>query len=261
MKRKKPLHKKNFSKSSETARETTSSTSIFLVVLAIVYIVLVLAVDTLAVHGVRWPFDWSSFQWRIVSPWHWFGFIPPDWVRSPLLSRLDVFKLLFWFVIPLLVSLRTMDWRWISPRGWKRNDWLLLGVMLILGGIAVGSIPFIPALKSAYPGLSGTNASSNHVYFIAYLLWIASWLPGWEFMHRYFLLRPVMQRFPRFIWLIVPLSETIYHLQKSWLEAVGMMVFSLLLTWWTMKRRNMLLPFVAHLYIEILLAFALVYLF
>ena len=59
---------------------------------------------------------------------------------------------------------------------------------------------------------------------------------------------------------MVPLCETIYHLQKPLLEAGGMAVFSLLLTWWTMKRRNMLLPFVAHLYIEILLAIALVYL-
>ena len=79
-------------------------------------------------------------------------------------------------------------------------------------------------------------------------------------MHRYFLLRPVMHRFPRYGWLIVPLCETIYHLQKPLLEAGGMAVFSLLLTWWTMKRRNMLLPFIAHLYIEILLAIALFYL-
>ena len=232
-----------------------------LVVAVALYVFIVLSVDVLAVYGVGGIINWRMFQWSPASLWTGFRAAPPHWAYSVPYSNIDLFKFTFWFVIPVLICLRRMEWHWFSLRTWKRNDWLLLCVMLVLGGIAVGIIPFIPSLQSTYPGLSGTNASRNHVYFITYLLWTASWLPGWEFMHRYFLLRPVMLRFPRFVWLIVPLSETIYHLQKSWLEALGMMVFSLLLTWWTMKRRNMLLPFVVHLYIEILLAFALVYLF
>ena len=230
-----------------------------LVVAIALYVFIVLAVDVLALYGERGFINWRMFQWSPESLWNVVGISKPRWAYSLPYRQIDLFKFTFWFIIPVAICARHMEWRWFSLRTWKRNDWLLLGIMLVLGGLAVGSIPFIPSLQSTYPGLSGTNASRNHVYFIAYLLWTASWLPGWEFMHRYFLLRTVMQRFPRFGWLIVPLSETIYHLQKPLLEAGGMAAFSLLLTWWTMKRRNMLLPFVAHLYIEILLAIALVY--
>ena len=230
-----------------------------LVVAIALYVFIVLAVDVLALYGDG-LINWRVFQWSPAAPWLALRITPPEWARTLPIRQIDLFKFTFWFLIPVVICARHMEWRWFSLRNWKRNDWLLLVIMLVLGGVAVGSIPFIPSLKSTYPGLSGTNTSRNHVYFIAYLLWTASWLPGWEFMHRYFLLRTVMQRFPRFGWLIVPLCETIYHLQKPLLEAGGMAVFSLLLTWWTMKRRNMLLPFVAHLYIEILLAIALVYL-
>lgn len=242
----------------ETA--TTSPPSTRLVVAVAFYVFIVLAVDALASYGFNVPINWRMFQWSPASPWLVFGTTPPEWARTLPIRQIDLFKFIFWFFIPVLICLRRVEWHWFSLRTWKRNDWLLLGIMLVLGAIAVGIIPFIPSLQSTYPGLRGTSAYGKHVYFIGYLLWTASWLPGWEFMHRYFLLRPVMHRFPRYGWLIVPLCETVYHLQKPLLEAGGMAVFSLLLTWWTMKRRNMLLPFVAHLYIEILLAFALVYL-
>ena len=231
-----------------------------LVIAVVLYVFIVLAVDVLALYGDKGFINWRIFQWSPASIWHVAGLSAPRWANSLPYRQIDLFKFTFWFLIPVAICVRRMEWNWFSLRSWKRADWLLLGIMLLLGGIAVGSIPLISSLHTTYPGLGGTSASRNHVYFIAYLLWTASWLPGWEFMHRYFLLRTVMQRFPRFGWLIVPLCETIYHLQKPLLEAGGMAVFSLLLTWWTMKRRNMLLPFVAHLYIEILLAIALVYL-
>ncbi len=231
-----------------------------LVVAVALYVFIVLTVDVLALYGGRGFINWGMFHWSPASLWTGLRLTPPRWAYSLPYRQIDLFKFTFWFLIPAVICIRRMEWNWFSLRNWKRTDWLLLGVMLILGGIAVASIAFIPSLQSTYSGLSGTNASRNHVYFIAYLLWTASWLPGWEFMHRYFLLRPVMHRFPIYGWLIVPLCETIYHLQKPLLEAAGMAVFSLLLTWWTMKRRNMLIPFVAHLYIEVLLAIALVYL-
>lgn len=239
---------------------TSPPPSTRLVVAVAVYVFIVLTVDVLALYGDKGLINWGIFQWSPASLWTGLRVTPPHWAYSLPYRQIDLFKFTFWFLIPVVICIRRMEWSWFSLLNWKRTDWLLLGIMLVLGGIAVGSIPFIPSLKTTYAGLGDTNASRNHVYFIAYLLWTASWLPGWEFMHRYFLLRTVMQRFPRFGWLIVPLCETIYHLQKPWLEAGGMAAFSLLLTWWTMKRRTMLLPFVAHLYIEILLAIALVYL-
>ncbi|MCL4694164.1 MAG: CPBP family intramembrane metalloprotease, partial [Candidatus Hydrogenedentes bacterium] len=90
------------------------------------------------------------------------------------------------------------------------------------------------------------------------MLWTFSWLIGWEFLHRYFLLRPFAARWPRFGWLIVPFSEGVYHLQKAPIEAAGMVVFSLVLTAWALRRRNALLPFLAHLLVEIELVLFLV---
>ncbi|MCC6490869.1 MAG: CPBP family intramembrane metalloprotease, partial [Candidatus Hydrogenedentes bacterium] len=78
----------------------------------------------------------------------------------------------------------------------------------------------------------------------------------WEFLHRYFLVRPFSARWPRYGWLVVPVSEGAYHLQKHWTEMILMVAFSVALTWWTVRRKNALLPFLAHLFVEVeLIAF------
>lgn len=231
-----------------SAENKAQAVSSFPLIAVITYVAAVLTLDTLADHAVSWPFDWSLFHWQ-----------PVAWMQSAWLNRIDLFKLIFWLVIPFLFSLRTMEWSWLSPRGWKRNDWFLLGGLLIVGGIAIVCVKFIPTLHAIYPGMSHYPLETRLVYSISYLLWIASWLPGWEFMHRYFLLRVAMKRLPNYGWLLIPIFETVYHLQKPLLEAGGMAVFSLLLTWWCVKRRNLLLPFFAHLYIEVALLLALVF--
>ena len=231
----------------------------WLVAAAILYVALALTVDTLAVQQIRWPFDWSVFQWSPESCWRLFGMTPPGWATSSPVSRIDMFKLIFWFIVPFAICLPRMAWRWLSPQDWKRSDWLLLVGFIGLGSIAVISVGFIPALRNAYPGMSHLSSDIRRGYSIGYLLWVVSWLPGWEFLHRYLLLRVVMRRFPRYGWLLIPAFETLYHLQKPLLEAGGMLVFSLLLTGWSVKRRNALLPFIAHLYVEIALLVALVF--
>ena len=56
----------------------------------------------------------------------------------------------------------------------------------------------------------------------------------------------------------MPVSEGVYHLQKTLLEALGMVALSVVLTYWARKRANVLLPFLVHLAIELeLLAFLL----
>ena len=258
MKARKPPDKNTLTTDTDKDIDRAQRLSTGLMIAAVAYVFVALAVDTLAVYDIQWPLKWSVFQWRPESFWRVLGATPPDWMRLSPINRFDLFKFMFWFVIPFAVCLRGMEWRWFSPRDWKRNDWLLLGAMVVLGSLAVASIPFIPALRNAYPGMSHLPADMRWTSLFAYLLWTASWLPGWEFMHRYFLLRVVIHRFPRYGWLLIPVSETLYHLQKPLLEAGGMAVFSLLLTFWAVKRRNLLLPFIAHLYIETLLLVALV---
>ena len=78
-------------------------------------------------------------------------------------------------------------------------------------------------------------------------------------MHRYFLLRAVAPRWPRVAWFLPAFFEWAYHLQKFWLEWVGMALFSLLATQYVLRRRNVSLPFVAHLLIEIALPLTLLF--
>jgi membrane protease YdiL (CAAX protease family) len=83
------------------------------------------------------------------------------------------------------------------------------------------------------------------------MAWNASWLIGWEFMHRYMLLGAAQKAAPHWGWLLVPLSETLYHLQKPPIEMLGMLALSVVLTLWCMKRGNWLLGFLVHLIIEV----------
>ncbi len=169
-------------------------------------------------------------------------------MRGPLRS-FDLFKFFFWFVIPFVWSLRRMDWAWFSFRRWKRIDVALLAVLTLLGCCAVLVVPLVPQLRAIYPSMRGMGWG----IVVLQLVWTCSWLPGWEFIHRYFLLRPVSARWPRWGWLLVPVSETAYHLLKPWPEMLGMAALSVALTWWALRRRNVLLPFLVHLAIELAL--------
>ena len=135
-------------------------------------------------------------------------------------------------------------------RGTGPGTFLLAGVggLCLLAGLVV---PWVPSLKAWYPGAADQPIELRWRIVIFQLAWIASWLPGWEFLHRYVLLRPFQERFARFGWLVVPLSEGVFHLQKHWLEMAGMVAISLVLTRWAAKRRNMMLPFLAHLIVEV----------
>lgn len=223
-------------------------------VLVIVYVAVVLAVDTLAVSRVKTPIDWSMFQWFLPKS---LGFLESttglrlDFLKQIWMSRLDVFKLLFWFVIPFVFCLHRMDWGALGVRRWKRVDYRILAVLAVLGMCAVLLIPHIPQLRSNYSSLAEASAEQKWIALRGNLVWVASWLIGWEFLHRYVLLRHAQRLWPVWGWLLVPFSEGVYHLQKPWIEALGMVVFSIILTQWAMRRRNVLLPFLAHLIIEV----------
>lgn len=199
----------------------------------LVYVAVVLGADTLAAYDVRWGFRWSTLSWNV--------------------RGVDLFKLVFWFVLPFLWSLRGMDWGWFGIARWKRVDGLILLGMLALGTLAILVIPLFPGLRATYPGMGHAPSAAKWAFAAHNVTWTLSWLLGWEFLHRYALLRPVSARWPRWGWLLAPLSEGLYHLQKAPVEALGMVVFSLLATQWTLRRRNALLPFAAHLYIELAL--------
>ncbi len=236
--------------------------------LVLLYVVLALGVDTLAMQGVRWPpatelttgFDWSVFRWQLADVYLWvhpaasaIG-VPESlysWLHWRLPQKFDVYSFLIWLVIPFLLCLRGMDWGAFGWPRFTRADWLVLAILAVGGAAAMFLIPHIPELRRVYPNLSHLDPAVKLDYFNGQLIWILSWLLGWEFMHRYFLLRSVSTRWPSFGWLLAPLAEGLYHLQKPLLEAGGMLLLSLVLTRWALARNNVLLPFLAHLIIEI----------
>jgi membrane protease YdiL (CAAX protease family) len=222
----------------------------------IAYVAAVLTVDALAFLGVTWPFDWRIFRWRPFELYRCALGLGIDrdalaWLAADSLQRLDVFKLLCWFILPLVLSLRRFEWDWLGVKRCKRSDLLILAGVLVVGLAAIALMGYSQTLRSYYPDLSGHSADWKWSFFVQQSFWIFSWLPGWELLHRYLLLRRAAIQWPRFGWLLIPFFEVTYHLMKPGLEALGMAIFSLLLTWWALKRRNLLLPLLAHLIIEL----------
>ncbi|HPO14687.1 MAG TPA: hypothetical protein PLI09_14700 [Candidatus Hydrogenedentes bacterium] len=224
--------------------------------IVIAYVAAVLALDTLAVMGVNKPIHWSMFSWHPASVYnfatdHGVPSALVSWMKLILLRQFDVFKFVMWFLVPFLFSLWWMDWGALGFRRWKKVDLYLLLGLAALGMAAMILIPLVPSLSATYGGLAHLSSGKKWGTLILQIVWIISWLPGWEFMHRYVLLRKVSVQWPQFGWILVPVFEGVYHLQKPLLEALGMAAISIILTQWTLRRRNVMLPFIVHLIIEI----------
>lgn len=227
------------SRDMETSRRWRVTTA----ALATAYVVLVMTADTLALHRAEWlGVDWSVLRWRGASGVDWFKFAA-------------------WFVVPVVLALPRMDWGAWGVTRWRRMDGAILAGLAMLGMAAVALTRLVPALEALYPSYAGYPAEWRADYAQRQLVWIASWLLGWEFLFRYFLLVPLRRLHPAWALALCPLIEAGYHLAQkptAWLEALGMAVFALVLCAWALRRRNALLPLLAHALIEFeLLAFQL----
>jgi len=228
----------------------------------LVYVALALGTDLLASLSVTWTFGVldEGFRWRVLhhSLAGWRDVLPlpaalTGWMDADVLRTLDVYKVLVWLVIPVAVSLPRMDWGALGFRRWKRADVYLLAGLAVVGLGAVLLITQVDALRQFYPSLRHHTAAWKWHYCLEQLVWIGSWLLGWEFMHRYFLLRHVNGLWPRFGWLAVPAFEAAYHLTKLPIEAAGMLAIGVAFTYWSRRRGNMMLPLLVHLVIELAL--------
>jgi len=217
-----------------------------------------------AVNAVA-PFPLSSLQWQPKHVADALAHTPLPawsygWMRAPVLRQFDVFKFVFWFLIPLALCGRRVDLKAFTTARWRPLDWKLFYACAVIGFLVVCAVPFIPGVRDYYVGNVSDIPFGDRLFgTIQRLFWVASWLIGWEFMHRYFLLQAVTPRWPRYGWLLAPFFEWAYHLQKHWLEALGMLLFSLALTYYVVRRRNVSLPFFAHLLIEIALPLTVVF--
>lgn len=233
--------------------EQANRTARRLAVFFAVYAILVFTIDTLALHRVQWGIDWSVFALRQAA----WGHSPSPWLQA--LSGFDFYKFVAWFVIPLVICFPWLEGRWFSPRGWKRGDLILMGLLMGCGVVAVLSILVFPSLRAMYPSMRGLSGEQRWLFGAMQACWIVSWLMGWEFLTRYAILRNLKRGWPQYGWVCavigIPILETGYHLAqgKGVLESAAMFGFGLVLCGWALWRENALLPFLAHAFVEIAL--------
>ncbi len=200
--------------------------------LMVLYAIAALTVDSLSTMHSRWVFDWSQLYWSFPS-----GF--------------EASTFILWLVIPALLMARHLDIHFFTFRRWKKSDYRLLLVFIVLGALAICLIKFIPELNAYYPSGGFSSTSAKWKYGLHQTVWVLSWLIGWEFLHRVFLLRYVRILAGTAGLALIPLIEFGFHLQKTLPEALGALLLGAVLTWWSYKRKNVLLPFITHFSIEI----------
>jgi membrane protease YdiL (CAAX protease family) len=198
---------------------------------ALFYAIFALTIDSISTIHLKWGIDWGIFYWQLKN-----GF--------------EVSTFILWFAIPFVFTYKSIDWKYFGVSRLKKSDIYFVILLSILGMIAVLSIKFFPSLRSFYPSMAFQNASAKLNWALYKMIWNMSWLTGWEFLHRYVLLTCFEKAFPKKGWFGVCLIEFVFHFQKAFLEAIGMLIFSVIVTYWAYKRKNIILPFFSHLLIE-----------
>jgi membrane protease YdiL (CAAX protease family) len=144
---------------------------------------------------------------------------------------------------------------------------LAAGVMLLLAAFA--GIYFMSGYFGFYsssfrgPGEDGTARFAN------FMIFTASTLTGWEFLHRAFLLmglrfvfagrEGIPERTATLIAVaVVWVFEVVFHFIKPPVEALGLLVGSPLLSWLALRTRSIWIPFLVHLLVEILFILSLI---
>jgi hypothetical protein len=163
------------------------------------------------------------------------------------------YRVIFWFSVPVVLYLLTVYsaknpdeiLHWLDIRALSRKEWYGAFALMAAMVLVIGVIPLVPSLADYYkPGRISIGRR---------LIWLSAWFPGWELMHRCLLAYHIPRSLPPNAWLLIPLFEGVYHFNKPWPEMLGMFVWSGVLTFWTIKRKNACLAILAHLVLECLL--------
>ena len=211
------------------------------------YVTLILGLDYLGLRqDIRPEFGWLNWPTTVR---YLFTMAPIPGILQPFIKSFDLYKFLFWFVIPVLWCWRGMDWKAWSKERWNKLEKRLLRLAIIVIPLSMFAIPYLPGIGQYYVSRGGF--AENWDLALLQMLWTLAWLPGWEFMHRYLLLGAVHKKWPGNGWMLVPCFEFVYHLQKPPVEAGLMFVFGFLLTWYAVKRENFRFPFLIHLIVEL----------
>lgn len=144
---------------------------------------------------------------------------------------------------------------------------VIAGAALLVAAFA--GIYFMSGYFSFYDGSFAGADGGRTGRFANFMIFTASTLPGWEFLHRGFLLMglryalagrdAVPEKTAALIAVaIVWVFEVVFHFTKPPLEALGLLVGSPLLSWLALRTRSIWLPFLFHLAVEILFILSLI---
>ncbi|MBN2158394.1 MAG: CPBP family intramembrane metalloprotease [Spirochaetes bacterium] len=148
----------------------------------------------------------------------------------------------------------------------KMRTVVIAGIVVLI--VIFAGIYFIQGYFSHYAYSFGGGSRFDR--FASFMVFTASTLTGWEFLHRGFLLmglRYVLTeregiREETAVMLAVAVAwifEVVFHFVKPELEALGLLVGSPILSWLALKTRSIWLPFLFHFLVELLFISALIF--
>jgi len=243
---------------SQAIEDNKDTTSTILPFLVIIYSICVLSIDLLITFNVNFLLSWGMFNISLSDLLLKFSILRSSPIIS-LFENFDLYKFLFWFILPFIFFNKFIDFKWLSFKYWQKHDYIIFFLFCIL---CLSSLIFVilsPTLRMFYPGIGMMPYKQKILFFFQQFFWVISWLPGWEFLNRHLLLRACKQLLNGYGWFLVTIVETLYHIYKAMLEILGMFIFSIVACIWSLKRENNLMAFMCHFIIEIGLIFLLLF--
>ncbi|MFC1670772.1 type II CAAX prenyl endopeptidase Rce1 family protein [Spirochaetota bacterium] len=143
----------------------------------------------------------------------------------------------------------------------------LLAILILLILAFIGIYFFQDYIKF-YSNLFHSPGGSKLSRFCNFMIFTSSTLTGWEFLHRGFLLMGIFyvlvkrENIPedsakRIAICIVCVFEVVFHFIKPGIEALGLLIGSPILSYIAFRTKSIWLPFLIHLFVELLFIFVL----
>jgi len=202
---------------------------------------------------------------QVVSRYHLNGWVTDHFYWVPFILR---------FVVPVLLVQLYFHFSWrdlgLGFPQMTRAAWVWILVALVLIPLVVSTVRWSESYIGAYPQYVDDSIS---VYdrLQRFGLFTLSTFFAWAFLHRAFLLgglrllllseAKMKERMATGIAILWTMTfEVVYHLLKPEQEAMGLLLFSPLLSYVAVRTRSIWVPTLLHLYLEACFILTLIFL-
>jgi len=145
---------------------------------------------------------------------------------------------------------------------------LIYGILGLLGIFIV--IQLSQSYQQSYSHSFHSGDRNSISRLVNFLIFTASTLTGWEFLHRGFLLRGIVYSFKRdgsvdedtgniIAIAVVAIFEVMFHFTKPGLEVAGMLVGSPILSYIALRTGSIWIPLLLHFIVEMLFILSLIF--